>query len=57
MTFGIIDPTPIKEFQPQTSPLFPEDLVQTYLLLLAARQANKRLIAFYNCERSFLDRI
>ncbi|KAF9241581.1 hypothetical protein BU15DRAFT_87164 [Melanogaster broomeanus] len=38
-----------KEFRPQTSPLLPQDLVQTYLLLLAARQANKRYIAFYNC--------
>ncbi|KIJ68141.1 hypothetical protein HYDPIDRAFT_107802 [Hydnomerulius pinastri MD-312] len=38
-----------KEFRPQTSPLLPQDLVQTYQLLLAARQANKRYIAFYNC--------
>ncbi|KAF8554196.1 hypothetical protein OG21DRAFT_1509208 [Imleria badia] len=38
-----------KEFSPQTSPLLPQDLVQTYLLLLAARQANKHFIAFYNC--------
>ncbi|KAI9569651.1 ATP adenylyltransferase-domain-containing protein [Boletus coccyginus] len=38
-----------KEFMPQTLPLLPQDLVQTYLLLLAARQANKHLIAFYNC--------
>ncbi|KAG9316613.1 hypothetical protein JVU11DRAFT_2667 [Chiua virens] len=29
----------IKEFQPQASPLMPHDLVQTYLLLLAARKA------------------
>ncbi|KAI6021432.1 ATP adenylyltransferase [Pisolithus microcarpus] len=32
-----------KEFHPQTSPLLPSDL------LLAARRANKSLIAFYNC--------
>jgi len=38
-----------KDFTPQTSPLLPQDLVQTYLLLLAARQANKHFIAFYNC--------
>ncbi|KAG6372278.1 ATP adenylyltransferase-domain-containing protein [Boletus reticuloceps] len=38
-----------KEFRPQTSPLLPQDLVQTYLLLLAARQANMHFIAFYNC--------
>ncbi|KAH7916543.1 ATP adenylyltransferase-domain-containing protein [Hygrophoropsis aurantiaca] len=38
-----------KEFRPQTSPLDPPDLVQAYLLLLAARQANKRYVAFYNC--------
>ncbi|KAH0827857.1 ATP adenylyltransferase-domain-containing protein [Lanmaoa asiatica] len=38
-----------KEFEPQTSPLLPQDLVQTYLLLLAARKANKHFIAFYNC--------
>ncbi|KAG1746300.1 ATP adenylyltransferase-domain-containing protein [Suillus occidentalis] len=29
-----------KEFMPQTSPLLPQDLVQTYLLLLAARKAH-----------------
>lgn len=28
----------------------PQDLIQTYLLLLAARQANKHFIAFYNCK-------
>ncbi|KAH7924250.1 hypothetical protein BV22DRAFT_1105598 [Leucogyrophana mollusca] len=38
-----------KEFRSQTSPLIPPDLVQVYLLLLAARQANKHYIAFYNC--------
>ncbi|KIM69788.1 hypothetical protein SCLCIDRAFT_1172347 [Scleroderma citrinum Foug A] len=38
-----------KEFQPQTSPLFPSDLVQIYQLLLAARQENRHFIAFYNC--------
>ncbi|KAG2150976.1 ATP adenylyltransferase [Suillus clintonianus] len=38
-----------KEFLPQTSPLLPHDLVQTYLLLLAARKARKNYFAFYNC--------
>lgn len=38
-----------KEFHPQTSPLLPSDVVQIYQLLLAARRANKSLIAFYNC--------
>jgi len=38
-----------KEFQSQTSPLHPSDLVQTYLLLRAARAAGKHLFAFYNC--------
>lgn len=38
-----------KEFMPQTSPLLPHDLVQTYLLLLAARKARKNYFAFYNC--------
>lgn len=35
---------------PQNSPLLPHDLVQTYLLLLAARKARKNYFAFYNCE-------
>ncbi|CAK5281334.1 unnamed protein product [Mycena citricolor] len=38
-----------KEFQPQTSPLSPPDLVQTYLLLAAARKKHQTFIAFYNC--------
>ncbi|KAI0744251.1 HIT-like protein [Daedaleopsis nitida] len=38
-----------KEFQSQTSPLLPADLVQVYLLLIAARKAGKRFFAFYNC--------
>ncbi|KAF9220302.1 hypothetical protein BS17DRAFT_715229 [Gyrodon lividus] len=41
-----------KEFRPQTSPLLPQELVQTYLLLLAARQGNKHYIAFYNCGKN-----
>ncbi|KIJ15018.1 hypothetical protein PAXINDRAFT_169406 [Paxillus involutus ATCC 200175] len=41
-----------KEFRPQSSPLLPEELVQTYLLLLAARQANTHYIAFYNCGKN-----
>ncbi|KAJ3489038.1 hypothetical protein NLI96_g2403 [Meripilus lineatus] len=40
-------PTP--EFQSQSSPLFPPDLVQTYQLLLAARAAGRKFFAFYNC--------
>ncbi|KAJ7772644.1 ATP adenylyltransferase-domain-containing protein [Mycena maculata] len=38
-----------KEFQSQASPLMPPDLVQTYLLLAAARKARQNLFAFYNC--------
>lgn len=38
-----------KEFQSQTSPLHPSDLVQAYLLLRAAQKAGKHLFAFYNC--------
>ncbi|KAF8482888.1 ATP adenylyltransferase-domain-containing protein [Russula ochroleuca] len=38
-----------KEFQSQTAPLRPGDLVQSYLLLHAARAAGKHLFAFYNC--------
>ncbi|KAF7376410.1 ATP-transf domain-containing protein [Mycena sanguinolenta] len=38
-----------KEFQSQASPLSPPDLVQTYLLLAAARKARHNLFAFYNC--------
>ncbi|EGO00110.1 hypothetical protein SERLA73DRAFT_122199 [Serpula lacrymans var. lacrymans S7.3] len=41
-----------KEFRAQTSPLMPPDLVQAYLLLLAARKANKRYMAFYNCGKN-----
>jgi ATP adenylyltransferase/5',5'''-P-1,P-4-tetraphosphate phosphorylase II len=37
------------EFQSQTSPLRPSDLLQAYLLLHAARAAGKHLFAFYNC--------
>ncbi|KAJ7495961.1 ATP adenylyltransferase-domain-containing protein [Mycena galericulata] len=38
-----------KEFRSQASPLMPSDLVQTYLLLAAARKARNNLFAFYNC--------
>jgi len=38
-----------KEFRSQASPLMPPDLVQTYLLLAAARKARQNLFAFYNC--------
>src|SRR5258708_22241793 len=37
------------EFQSQTSPLDPSDLVQAYLLLRAAHKAGKHIFAFYNC--------
>ncbi|KAF9567972.1 hypothetical protein CPC08DRAFT_757855 [Agrocybe pediades] len=38
-----------KEFKSQASPLLPPELVQTYLLLSAARKAGKRFFAFFNC--------
>ncbi|KAJ7268691.1 ATP adenylyltransferase-domain-containing protein [Mycena haematopus] len=38
-----------KEFRSQASPLSPPDLVQTYMLLAAARKARHNLFAFYNC--------
>jgi len=38
-----------KEFQPQSSPLTPTDLVTIFRLLLAARQARQNFFAFYNC--------
>ncbi|KAG5720290.1 5',5'''-P-1,P-4-tetraphosphate phosphorylase 2 [Termitomyces sp. T112] len=38
-----------KEFQSQTSPLMPPDLVQTYFLLAEARKLGKQYFAFYNC--------
>ncbi|KAH9047834.1 HIT-like domain-containing protein [Lactarius hengduanensis] len=38
-----------KEFQSQSSPLEPSDLVQAYLLLRAAHKAGNHLFAFYNC--------
>jgi len=38
-----------KEFQSQTSPLSPSDLVQAYMLLRAARAVGKHVFAFYNC--------
>ncbi|EFI28156.1 hypothetical protein CC1G_14183 [Coprinopsis cinerea okayama7 len=38
-----------KEFSSQASPLLPSELVQTYRLLAAARQAGKHFFAFYNC--------
>ncbi|KAL1941971.1 hypothetical protein VTO73DRAFT_6501 [Trametes versicolor] len=38
-----------KEFQSQTSPLMPPDLVQAYLFLVAARKAGRKFFAFYNC--------
>ncbi|EMD37578.1 hypothetical protein CERSUDRAFT_114219 [Gelatoporia subvermispora B] len=38
-----------KDFQSQTAPLLPPDLLQTYLLLEAARKAGRKFFAFYNC--------
>ncbi|KAI0074645.1 hypothetical protein K474DRAFT_1647701 [Panus rudis PR-1116 ss-1] len=38
-----------KEFHSQTAPLLPPDLVQTYQLLIAARNAGRKFFAFYNC--------
>jgi len=38
-----------KEFKSQASPLLPSELVQTYLLLSAARKSGKKFLAFYNC--------
>ncbi|KAL5523889.1 hypothetical protein ACEPAG_8062 [Sanghuangporus baumii] len=38
-----------KEYKSQASPLFPGELVQTYLLLDAARRVGKDFFAFYNC--------
>ncbi|KAJ7072060.1 ATP adenylyltransferase-domain-containing protein [Mycena amicta] len=38
-----------REFRSQASPLTPSDLVQTYLLLAAARKARQPMFAFYNC--------
>jgi len=41
--------TSFTEFQSQSTPLFPCDLVQAYLLLDAARKAGYNMLAFYNC--------
>ncbi|OSC97448.1 HIT-like protein [Trametes coccinea BRFM310] len=38
-----------KDFQSQTSPLMPPDLVQAYLFLVAAKKAGRTFFAFYNC--------
>ncbi|KIP10933.1 hypothetical protein PHLGIDRAFT_28233 [Phlebiopsis gigantea 11061_1 CR5-6] len=38
-----------KEFRSQTAPLMPPDLVQAYLLLVAAQKAGRKFFAFYNC--------
>ncbi|KAL7281424.1 hypothetical protein ACG7TL_004737 [Trametes sanguinea] len=37
------------DFQSQTSPLMPPDLVQAYLFLVAAKKAGRKFFAFYNC--------
>lgn len=39
------------EYNSQTSPLTPTQLLQSYLLLLAAQQAGERYMAFFNCGR------
>ncbi|CDO72749.1 hypothetical protein BN946_scf184994.g1 [Trametes cinnabarina] len=41
-----------KEFQSQSSPLMPPDLVQAYLFLVAAKKAGRNFFAFYNCKPS-----
>ncbi|KAJ3762355.1 ATP adenylyltransferase-domain-containing protein [Lentinula raphanica] len=38
-----------KEYQSQTSPLMPDDLLQAYALLVAGKKAGKNIFAFYNC--------
>ncbi|KAF8070670.1 ATP adenylyltransferase-domain-containing protein [Lyophyllum atratum] len=38
-----------KEFQLQSSPLLPSDLVQAYMMLIAAQKTGQRFFAFYNC--------
>jgi ATP adenylyltransferase len=38
-----------KEYQSQTSPLMPPDLLTAYSLLVAAQKAGQNLLAFYNC--------
>ncbi|KAJ3933577.1 MAG: ATP adenylyltransferase-domain-containing protein [Lentinula lateritia] len=38
-----------KEYQSQTSPLMPDDLLQAYALLVAGKKAGKKMFAFYNC--------
>ncbi|KAF9529232.1 ATP adenylyltransferase-domain-containing protein [Crepidotus variabilis] len=38
-----------KEFRSQATPLMPAELVQAYLMLVAAHKAGKRFFSFYNC--------
>ncbi|KAI0930179.1 hypothetical protein AcW1_008934 [Taiwanofungus camphoratus] len=38
-----------KDYQSQTSPLLPVDLVQVYTLLVAAQKVGRKFFAFYNC--------
>jgi len=38
-----------KDLQSQSSPLMPSDLIQSYLLLVAAKKTGQNLLAFYNC--------
>lgn len=39
----------IIEYQSQSSALLPQDLVQTYKLLVEARKTGIKFFAFYNC--------
>jgi len=41
--------TVTQDYASQNAPLTPTDLTQAYLLLVAAKKAGKRLLAFYNC--------
>lgn len=42
----------IIEYQSQSSALLPQDLVQTYKLLVEARKTGIKFFAFYNCRYS-----
>uniref|UniRef100_A0A8H7Y472 Uncharacterized protein n=1 Tax=Psilocybe cubensis TaxID=181762 RepID=A0A8H7Y472_PSICU len=39
-----------KEFKSQSSPLMPPELVQSYLLLVAAQKQGHKFFGFYNCK-------
>ena len=40
----------LPEFKSQTEPLYPSELVQSYLFLDAAHKTGKNYFAFYNCK-------